>query len=49
MKKKNVKFQPANLLATVSLKIGKISAEGACIYIYHQPKMPDQLKTLKNK
>lgn len=49
MKTKNVKFQPAKVLANVSLKLGKISADSACAYIYHQPKMPKELKTLKEK
>lgn len=49
MKTKNVKIQPAKVLANVSLKLGKISADSACAYIYHQPKMPNELKTLKNK
>lgn len=42
------KFQPAKLLANVSLKLTKMSADSACCYIYHQPKMPDDVKkTLK--
>ena len=49
MKTKNVKIQPAKVLANVSLKLGKISADCACAYIYHQPKMPKELKTLKEK
>lgn len=49
MKTKNVKIQPAKVLANISLKLGKISADSACAYIYHQPKMPKELKTLKEK
>lgn len=49
MKSKNVKLEPAKVLANVSLKLGKISANSACAYIYHQPKMPMELKTLKKK
>ena len=49
MKTKNVKIQPAKVLANLSLKVGKISADSACAYIYHQPKMPKELKTLKEK
>nr|WP_288977127.1 cyclic lactone autoinducer peptide [uncultured Blautia sp.] len=49
MKTKNVKFQSAKVLANVSLKLGKISADSACAYIYHQPKMPKELKALKKK
>ncbi len=47
MKSKNVKERTANVLANVSLKLGKISADSACCYIFHQPKMPDLLKKLK--
>lgn len=49
MKTKNKKLQPAKVLASVSLKIGKISADSACAYIFHQPKMPAELKNLKKK
>lgn len=44
MKSKNVKSQPAKILANVALKVGKISANTTCSYIYHQPKMPKELK-----
>ena len=47
MKSKNVKLEPAKVLANVSLKLGKISANSACAYIYHQPKMPEALKNMK--
>ncbi len=47
MKSKNVKAQPAIILANVSLKLSKMSADSACCYIYHQPKMPEALKTMK--
>lgn len=40
MNSKNVKKQSAKALANVSLKLGKMSAESACCYIFHQPKMP---------
>lgn len=49
MKSKNVRLEPAKVLANVSLKLGKISANSACAYIYHQPKMPMELKALKKK
>lgn len=49
MKLKNVKSQSAKVLANVSLKVGKMSANSACAYIYHQPKMPDGLRELKKK
>ncbi len=47
MKMKNVKTQTAKALANVSLKFGKMSADSACCYIFHQPKMPETLKKLK--
>lgn len=47
MKFTNVKNKSAKTLANVSLKLGKMSADSACCYIYHQPKMPEALK--KNK
>lgn len=43
------KIQPAKILAAASMKMGKISANSACCYIYHQPKMPDALKKMKNR
>ena len=47
MKSKNLKNQPAKVLANLSLKLGKMSADSACCYIYHQPKMPEALKKMK--
>ncbi len=49
MKNKNGKFNLAKVLANASLKVGKSSADGACVYIFHQPKMPQELKSLKKK
>ena len=48
MNSKKVKNQSAKLFANVSLKLGKMSADSACCYIYHQPKMPEALKKMKN-
>ena len=47
MKSKNLKNQPAKVLGNLSLKLGKMSADSACCYIYHQPKMPEALKKMK--
>ena len=47
MKSKNVKVQSAKMLANTSLKLGKMSADSACCYIFHQPKMPEALKKMK--
>ena len=49
MKIKNEKLQLSKVLGDVSLKIRKISAYIACAYIFHQPKMPAELKNLKRK
>ena len=37
----------AKALANVSLKLGKVSVDSACCYIFHQPKVPKDLKKLK--
>ena len=47
MKLKKVKNQSAKALANVSLKLGKMSADSACCYIFHQPKIPEALKKMK--
>ena len=47
MKSKNIKMQSAKMLANMSTKIGKISVDSACFYIFHQPKMPEELKKMK--
>lgn len=47
MNAKKMKRQPAKLLANLSLKLAKMSADSACCYIYHQPKMPETLKKMK--
>ena len=47
MNSKNVKKQSAKALANVSLKLGKRSADSACCYIFHQPKMPETLRKMK--
>ena len=39
--------QPAKILANVSLKLGKMSADNACCYIFHQPRIPEALKKMK--
>lgn len=47
MKSKNSTTRSAKVLANVSLKLGKMSADSACCYIFHQPKMPEALKKMK--
>ena len=49
MKNENEITKPAKTLANISLKLGKISANSACAYIFHQPKIPKELKALKEK
>lgn len=39
--------QSAKILAGISLSIGKVAANSACIFIYHQPKMPQALKKMR--
>lgn len=47
MKSKMLKSQSAKVLANASLKIGKMSVDSACCYIFHQPKIPEALKKMK--
>ena len=47
MKTKKIKSISAKILEKIAIKIGQMSVESACCYIYHQPKMPENLK--KNK
>lgn len=47
MKSKTLKSQSAKALANVSLKLGKMSADSACCYIFHQPPIPETLKKMK--
>ena len=37
----------AEVLAGAAKGFGKVAANSACCYIYHQPKMPDAVKKLK--
>lgn len=47
MKSINLTTRSAKVLAIVSLKLGKMSADSACCYIFHQPQMPEALKRMK--
>ncbi|WP_371287465.1 cyclic lactone autoinducer peptide [Dorea sp.] len=47
MSKNKLQFQSAKALANISLRLGKISANSACCYIYHQPKMPETIKKMR--
>lgn len=49
MKEKKLKNRSAKMLAGVSLRIGKVSANSACSYLFHQPPMPADLKNMKKK
>lgn len=44
MKTKNGTIQPAKLLAKASLKLGQLSADSACVYIFTSPKYRMDLK-----
>lgn len=37
----------ANAVATFALIMGIISANSCCVFVYHQPQIPDDLKTLR--
>lgn len=47
MSKNKLQSQSAKALANISLRFGKISANSACCYIYHQPKMPETIKKMR--
>lgn len=47
MKSNDSKKMPAKFLANVALRVGKMSANTTCSYIYHQPKMPKELKKVQ--
>lgn len=47
MKSINLTTRSAGVLAIVSLKLGKMSADSVCCYIFHQPQMPEALKKTK--
>lgn len=49
MSAEKVRKQVAQGLADVSLKLGTISADSICCYIFHQPKMPEELKRKRDK
>lgn len=49
MKCKNMKYKISKNVAEMALKLAKLSVDGACIYIYHQPKIPEALKDIKSK
>ena len=38
----------AEVLAGAAKGFGKVAANSACCYIYHQPKIPDAVKKLRN-
>ncbi|MCP1111469.1 cyclic lactone autoinducer peptide [Lachnospiraceae bacterium PF1-21] len=47
--KKNIKKQLVKKMDTIAQMTAKASMESACIYILHQPKMPDSVKKLGKK
>lgn len=49
MKSKNIKKESAKMLANMSMKVGKMSLDSACFYIFHQPKIPVELKKMKKR
>lgn len=47
IKKFYSKCTAANIIATFALIMGIISANSCCVFVYHQPQAPDDLKTLR--
>lgn len=37
----------AGVLASTALKVAGMSANSRCMYVYHQPKMPNDVKNLR--
>lgn len=48
MKKFDFKKQ-ANLLASVAMMFSILAVNTRCVFIFHQPKMPESLKDLKRQ
>ena len=38
---------PAKVMAKAAMACSKMSANSRCVFIYHQPKMPDSMRKLK--
>ena len=49
MKKLLLKANMANVLGAFALLITVVSANRSCVFIFHQPEAPDELKQLRNE
>lgn len=50
MKKgKKITLTPAHVLANLSLVSSKVAANTRCVFIYHQPKMPECVSKLRKE
>lgn len=47
MDKKNIKNRGAKALVDIARRVGEFSANTKCVCIYHQPKMPEEIKKLR--
>lgn len=47
IEKINKEVLVADILAKAAVSVSKMSANSRCCYIYHQPKMPNDLKKLR--
>ena len=45
--KKNTKSVTANLIGLMAVGMSKIAANSRCAIIYHQPKLPNDVKKLR--
>ena len=47
MNKRTFKNRGAKALGVIARKVGELSANTKCVCIYHQPKMPEEIKKLR--
>ncbi len=45
--KKHNKNVPAKLMEAVARRSAEIATDSRCVYLFHQPKQPNGIKTLK--
>ena len=46
--KSHGKNATAKLMETVARKSAEIAADSRCVYLFHQPKQPKEIKRVKN-
>lgn len=47
MRKFSKKFMAANMLASLALCMSVVAANSRCIFVFHQPKLPNSIKKLR--